>query len=432
MPAIVLQPCASAASKKNYARTIARPVPFAPMAHLLGPEGQVLAAAHPDGAAAMWGTVPHRDALKDHDRLSPGDIVLFGGQGYFFQRGTVTARWRNRRLAQELWESRGDGQTWELMYALGDLEDIEVPYAELNELWGYAPTASPRSFRLLDQERSNAARAYLGSGKGPTRTYVPAEAAEGATNLLRRLIGTPLTTVSGRTNTIISVRPPNVIVATKRSPAGQPVPIDWVDKALAQLLCDGRIEIHPGASSYRSAFIGAVLTTLPGAFVAGSPPTITLRAPGETTEPSGGGFTYQGDLSRDGSSAQRGEQGPLRGRLFGSAAEAPCAICGNTYPVRFLWAAHIKKRAICSADERRDLDNIAMAACLFGCDALYEAGYVSVGEDGHLVVAAEPGPYPELLQRLINLHGRRVTAHTPASADYFRWHRENIYRHYRG
>ena len=33
-------------------------------------------------------------------------------------------------------------------------------------------------------------------------------------------------------------------------------------------------------------------------------------------------------------------------------------------------AAHIKKRAVCSDDERRDLDNIAMPTCLLGCDIL--------------------------------------------------------------
>ena len=64
--------------------------------------------------------------------------------------------------------------------------------------------------------------------------------------------------------------------------------------------------------------------------------------------------------------------------MIGDADHASCAICGEVYPVRFLWASHIKTRKACSEEERRDLANIAMLACLFGCDVLYEHGYASV------------------------------------------------------
>ena len=39
---------------------------------------------------------------------------------------------------------------------------------------------------------------------------------------------------------------------------------------------------------------------------------------------------------------------------------AHCAICGDLYPVRFLVAAHIKPRSVCTETERRDLTNVAM------------------------------------------------------------------------
>lgn len=36
----------------------------------------------------------------------------------------------------------------------------------------------------------------------------------------------------------------------------------------------------------------------------------------------------------------------------------------------FLIAAYIKKRPICSDNERRDLSHVAMLACTLGCDAV--------------------------------------------------------------
>jgi hypothetical protein len=49
-------------------------------------------------------------------------------------------------------------------------------------------------------------------------------------------------------------------------------------------------------------------------------------------------------------------------------------------------AAHVKQRAACTSAERLDIPAIAIPACKFGCDALYEAGYVMVDEKGQLLV----------------------------------------------
>ncbi|MFV2106092.1 hypothetical protein [Micromonospora sp. LOL_015] len=154
---------------------------------------------------------------------------------------------------------------------------------------------------------------------------------------------------------------------------------------------------------------------------------VRLAAPDEESA-AVGDFTFEGDLRRVGTAEHRGEQASLRRRLFGSAAEATCALCGQRYPVRFLWAAHIKKRAACSDDELRDLDNIAMPACLFGCDALFEAGYIAVGDDGRVIAADHADAGIALAERLDLLAGKEIVVYAPASAGYFRWHRENIFR----
>ncbi|GAA0482619.1 hypothetical protein Ade02nite_66360 [Paractinoplanes deccanensis] len=98
--------------------------------------------------------------------------------------------------------------------------------------------------------------------------------------LLDGLVDREIQTVTGAVNRITVVRPPNVMVATAKSPDGRPVPIAWVEEALRRLVADGEVPIEPSEIGYRSAFIGAVLKTLPGAVVEGGrPPVIRLSGP---------------------------------------------------------------------------------------------------------------------------------------------------------
>ncbi len=97
--------------------------------------------------------------------------------------------------------------------------------------------------------------------------------------LLGDLVGITIRTVTGRPNTIVELRGGDVLVATTRSPAGEPVPIASVDEALTRLLRDGRVEISVDSLGHRSAFVGAVLLTLPGAVATSTrPPTVILGA----------------------------------------------------------------------------------------------------------------------------------------------------------
>ena len=94
---------------------------------------------------------------------------------------------------------------------------------------------------------------------------------------LESLVGQEIRTVTGRPNRILEIRGSDVIVGTTRSPAGQPVPIDWVQAAMDLLEAEGEITIDVETVGYRSAFVGAVLATVPGTTVVrSSPPRIRL------------------------------------------------------------------------------------------------------------------------------------------------------------
>lgn len=119
--------------------------------------------------------------------------------------------------------------------------------------------------------------------------------------------------------------------------------------------------------------------------------------------------------------------------LIGDRRQVDCALCRQSFPVEFLIAAHIKRRSLCTDEERLDIKNVAMLACVFGCDDLFEAGYIAVSEQGHvLTVTREPRLHGPVARHLDRLARQRCSAHSQGSAKYFTWHRDNIFRGFEG
>lgn len=137
---------------------------------------------------------------------------------------------------------------------------------------------------------------------------------------------------------------------------------------------------------------------------------------------------FDGTLERTAQRAQRGEQAALKRRLL-QEGQGQCALCGRALPGAFLIAAHIKKRAMCSDGEKRDLANVAMLACTLGCDAVYEHGYVGVAIDGGLQVSPLAKEIPEVEAYVQDkLVGRTVTWWTPSREPYYAWHRIHTFK----
>jgi hypothetical protein len=247
-----------------------------------------------------------------------------------------------------------------------------------------------------------------------------------AGELLRSLIGEEITTVTGIPNMVLAVQGGTALVRTSRSPGGQPVAVNEVQQGLDKLSARGTVRVSVEELGHRSAFVGAVLATLPGAQSARNPATVTLSAPDDWPAGSDPAFAVLDGVA---SVKVRREQAQLRNLLAGARELAACAVCGHMYPMRFLVAAHIKKRSVCDDGERRDLRHVAMLACSFGCDALYESGWVTVDDNGYVqTVLLSAAPEGKVREHLQQLAGRRCAAHTSASAPYFAWHRGTVFR----
>lgn len=125
----------------------------------------------------------------------------------------------------------------------------------------------------------------------------------------------------------------------------------------------------------------------------------------------------------------RKEQDKLRKYLLGAKEVGNCGICGEQFPVDFLVAAHIKKRSSCTLEEKRDIKHIAIPMCKFGCDELFERGYISV-LDGKVVSLVENTRLPRQVKRYIeNIEGKICEYNNQNREKYFLWH-YNIHKKY--
>lgn len=119
------------------------------------------------------------------------------------------------------------------------------------------------------------------------------------------------------------------------------------------------------------------------------------------------------------------EQHFLRMHLFGEMDVAPCGLCGREFPLDLLVAAHVKPRSRCTDSERRDYRNLVMAMCKFGCDDLFEHGYLSVNENGSVVSRNDEHLPAAVQEYLRQVAGRRCKHWSLSSEPYFAWHREH-------
>ena len=101
---------------------------------------------------------------------------------------------------------------------------------------------------------------------------------------LSALAGQTIWTATQRQpNRILRVTPTEVVVATDKSPGGQPVPLEWVQAAFDRLAAGEEVRISVSSLGYRSAFVGAAMLSLAGAELLKGPTRVRL-IPGESRD----------------------------------------------------------------------------------------------------------------------------------------------------
>lgn len=117
----------------------------------------------------------------------------------------------------------------------------------------------------------------------------------------------------------------------------------------------------------------------------------------------------------------RTEQSYLRQLLFKGAKFGTCCICQNEFPVEFLVAAHIKKRSLCSGEEKCDAQHVVAPMCKFGCDELFERGHIGVIEGK--ICSLKDTPATQATETYTQaIVGKPCPAWNENSKKYFEWH----------
>jgi hypothetical protein len=132
------------------------------------------------------------------------------------------------------------------------------------------------------------------------------------------------------------------------------------------------------------------------------------------------------EFDREYLAKRRTEQAYLRQFLL-TGGSGQCALCGRTFTKDFLIAAHIKKRSLCDDQEKADIPAVAMLACRFGCDELFERGMIVASANGRITKTRKLSD-PEASRYFTDhLHGRSVADwdQRPGSHKYFTAHREH-------
>lgn len=119
---------------------------------------------------------------------------------------------------------------------------------------------------------------------------------------------------------------------------------------------------------------------------------------------------------------RRNEQALLRRTLIPGAV-ASCDLCGDVFPAAFVRAAHVKQRALCSDDEKRDPTNVLVACAL--CDIAFERGWLALDDNQNILISATLPVTVALSDRLSRLEGRQVSR--PLNSVFVAFHRHHAF-----
>jgi len=315
MSRIILQPSGNRDAREHYVDTIANRVDLNRLQPFLTQqEFQELLNIYPTVSCHIWGVTPGGNNITKWNRIERGDVTLFSRDGRIYASGVTTFKLHNQPLAASLWNYNGDGETWEYIYFLEEINNLNIPYINFNRSVGYADNYVIQGFNVLNEEQS-------------LRVFQD---------------------------------------------------FDLQSDAFVQEIDQNTFD--------------NLVTQLDNL---------------EETE-------------RQIITSQRLEQAYLKRFLFGNNTNGTCACCQKVYPVSYLVTAHIKKRSHCSPQEKRDI-NVVMPMCRFGCDELFEKGYISV-ENG-LFLSLGKNPTSIELENYINtVSGNNCSYFNQNTISYFEWH----------
>ncbi len=167
MSHLILQPAGHPEARSHYADTIEQPVSLERIRHhLMGDVLTELEQIYEGRGVPTWGVTPGQKGGNRNkwEKIVRGDVALFARAGEIFATAVVVIKAHCPELARELWGTDDNGQTWEYVYFLDEVQSCSIPYPTLNRCLDYKPNYVVRKFTVVEEEKSAVALKRLGLG----------------------------------------------------------------------------------------------------------------------------------------------------------------------------------------------------------------------------------------------------------------------------
>lgn len=422
MTQLLIQPSGGQEAQAHYENTVRNAVVFADHVEALGPAQLAeLVGLFPEGSCAMWGLVPGKnDGNRDKwDRIQPGDVVAFTGKKRVFATAIVKSKFRNQTLARQLWSEDEAGATWEYMYSLEDVTEVDVPYSKFNELLGDNPNNNHMGFRIVADDKAADFKTFIGQ-----HAFIPQPTSEQIVSAIRSLDFDDIQIVVDEWDELGReefLRVHSLHRAFKYL-------LVWGDEMYdAKAIAVSAVRLkHPELSHLRAnAFSGDYATIAKPLRSAGwevvDKADVEKASEDDEHEKKLKERANLGPVEKLQLVKARRGQGQFRHNVM--LREKRCRVTGVSEP-EHLRASHIKPWSKSSDDEKLDGNNGLMLAPHI--DHLFDKGWLSFGDDGAIIRSQSCD------EDVLQAFGVDVTANvgsfSPEQCHYLDFHRTQILR----
>jgi hypothetical protein len=114
-----------------------------------------LTSVFPSSQVAVWGSQDGERNRSNFEGMSPGDDVLIVEGDSVKLIGKIAAKVDSQELSRELWKPiAGRGDTpWRLIYFIANPRELNLPFTEFCDLFGYAKTYRLRGFTTVSADK---------------------------------------------------------------------------------------------------------------------------------------------------------------------------------------------------------------------------------------------------------------------------------------
>lgn len=149
-----LQPCGDKYAREHYKDTIEELVSKETITNFLEENNPV--SNFSDDHFACWGVTNGKGNinLNKWHKMQRGDICLMYRDKAFFCAGKIIIKFKNKDLAEHLWKTNDDGETWENMFLIDEVKKINIPIESFINLMGYKKRFVVQGFMTYEEDIS--------------------------------------------------------------------------------------------------------------------------------------------------------------------------------------------------------------------------------------------------------------------------------------